>query len=360
VASPRRGRDPRLVSRCRAEFDRPSGIVEAETEDLSPRGLYLRTEALLPVGEVTEVRVTLPDGTYLALRARVAHMLTPVAARTLGRHPGLGFELVGPDTPSRRKLRAYLESLRTELTNPGLTGAPQLVVVEPSPPMRTRIASALEGAGFRVTAVASAPEALQACAAWRPDAIVAAAELDGMTGADLAYAMSEHPLLADVPLVLTGEDGDLVRLEAFRAGVRDYIPRPFLDEELVIRMSRIVAPAATASAGLRGSLVDIGLGTLLSLLEFERKSGILMLARTNELARLFVSDGRVLKVESSLGAGAGGRERIMRLLDWRDGQFEFSPSAVSGRDELGVAVTALLLEHARVHDEQSAPIRQRG
>ncbi|HWU85782.1 MAG TPA: response regulator, partial [Kofleriaceae bacterium] len=214
-------------------------------------------------------------------------------------------------------------------------------------------------AGFQVTVAASAPEALQACAAWRPDAVVAAAELDGMTGVDLAYAMSEHPLLSDVPLVLSGDEGDLSRLEAFRAGVRDYIPRPFLDEELVIRILRVAAPVSTANAGLRGSLVDISLGTLLSLLEYERKSGILMLARTNELARIFVSEGRLLKVESSLGNGAGGRERIMGLLDWREGQFEFSPSSIGGRDELGLAVTALLLEHARTRDEQAAPLRQR-
>src|SRR5215475_5408599 len=61
VANARRGRDQRLVSRCRVEFDRPSGPVEAETEDLSGRGLFIRTEALLPVGEETDLRLTLPD-----------------------------------------------------------------------------------------------------------------------------------------------------------------------------------------------------------------------------------------------------------------------------------------------------------
>ena len=205
MAGARRGRDPRLVSRCRAEFDRPSGIVEAETEDISPRGLFIRTESLLPSGESTEVRVTLPDGTYLALRARVVHMLTPSAARAIGRHAGMGFELVGPETPSRRKLRAYLESLRTEVTSPGRVGSARLVVVEPSDAMRARLTNSLEAAGFEVSAAASAPEALHACAAWRPDVVVAAAVMDGMTGADLAYAMSEHATLSDVPHVLTGD-----------------------------------------------------------------------------------------------------------------------------------------------------------
>ena len=101
MANARRGRDVRLVSRCRVEFDRPSGAVEAETEDISARGLFIRTESLLPVGEETDIRLTLPDGTLLGLRARVAHMLTPSAARALGRHPGMGFELIGADTPSR-------------------------------------------------------------------------------------------------------------------------------------------------------------------------------------------------------------------------------------------------------------------
>ncbi len=359
MASARRGRDLRLVSRCRVEFDRPSGRVVAETEDLSARGLFIRTEALLPVGEETEILVELPDGTALTLSGRVAHMLTPSAARALGRHPGMGFELVGFDSPARIKLRAHIESLKTEITNPGLSTTTQVIVVDPSTPLRTRMARCLESAGFKVSAVASATEALEACAVWRPDAIVAASQMEGMNGIDLAYAMSEHATLSDVPLVLTGEEGDLGRLEAFRAGVRDFIPRPFLDEELVIRVHRVAAPATPSSSfGLRGNLVDIGLGTLLSLFEFERKSGILLLLRGGEIARVFIAEGKILKCEASTGKGTP-KDRLMRLLDWHDGQFEFSPAAIGGRDEIGTSVTALLLEHARQSDEQKAPVPQR-
>jgi CheY-like chemotaxis protein len=354
VPKSHRGREQRLVSRCRVEFDRPSGPVEAETEDLSARGMFIRTDALLPVGEETEVRLTLPDGTFLAMRARVAHMLTPHAARALGRHPGMGFELIGVDTPSKLKLRTHVDSVRIETTNPGLTTTTQAIVVEPSAPLRDRMTRCLESAGFKLIALATMTDALDACTQWRPDVIVSAATLDhGMTGIDLAYAMSEHATLADVPLVLTGDEGDLARLEAFRAGIRDYIPRPFLDEELVIRVHRVVAPVApVANPGLRGNLVDIGLGTLLSLFEFERKSGILLLLRDGELARLFVSEGRVLKVEGSMVNGAP-RQRLMALLDWHVGQFEFSPCSIGGRDELNTSITQLLLEHARVRDEQN-------
>jgi len=252
------------------------------------------------------------------------------------------------------KLRAHVDTLKTEITSPGLSTTMQLVIVEPSTPLRTRMQRCLESAGFKVSACASPMDALEAAAQWRPDAIVCAASIDGMNGVELAYAMAEHTTLSDVPLVLTGDEGDLSRLEAFRAGVRDYIPKPFLDEELVIRVHRVLAPVApVANPGLRGNLVDIGLGTLLSLFEFERKSGILLLLRDGEIARLFVSEGRILKVESSVGNGQP-RERLMRLLDWHVGQFEFSPCAIGGKDELGTSVTQVLLEHARVHDEADA------
>jgi CheY-like chemotaxis protein len=354
VANARRGRDARLVSRCRVEFDRPSGPVEAETEDLSARGLFIRTEALLPVGEDTPILLTLPDGSELKLHGRVAHMLTPHAARALGRHPGMGFEITGGDAAARLKLRAHVDSIKTEITSPGLSTTMQLVIVEPSNPLRARMQRCLEGAGFRITACASPTEALEAVAQWRPDAIVCAATMNAMSGIDLAYAMAEHTTLSDVPLVLTGDEGDLGRLEAFRAGVRDYIPKPFLDEELVIRVHRVLAPVAPiANPGLRGNIVDIGLGTLLSLFEFERKSGILLLLRDGEIARLFVSEGKILKVESSSGNGSP-RDRLMRLLDWHVGTFEFSPCAIGGKDELNATVTSLLLEHARVRDEADA------
>ncbi|MEO8843868.1 MAG: response regulator [Kofleriaceae bacterium] len=354
VANARRGRDQRLVSRCRVEFDRPSGVVEAETEDLSVRGLFIRTEALLPVGEDTEIRLFLPDGTLLGMNGRVAHMLTPSAAKALGRHPGMGIELTGGDSASKLKLRAHIDSLRTEITSPGLSTTTQVIVVEPSPPLRARMARCLESAGFKVTPCSSATEALETCTVWRPDIMVCAAQMEGMSGIDLAYAMADHESLGVVPLVLTGDDGDLGRLEAFRAGVRDYVPKPFLDEELVIRVHRVVAPLApVTNPGLRGNLVDIGLGTLLSLFEFERKSGILLLLRESDIARLFVSEGKILKVEASSGNGAP-RQRMMQLLDWSTGQFEFSPCAIGGRDELSVTVTQLLLEHARVSDELDA------
>jgi DNA-binding response OmpR family regulator len=353
----RHSREPRVVARCQVEFERLDRRVTAESEDLSRRGIFVRTDELLPVGAVTEVDITLPDGVGFKVFARVAHMLSPSAARALGRHVGMGFEFLDTDGGGLEALSSYLDNLIEELTPPPrmLPSTSLVYVAEPSRPLRERIAVALETAGFTVEAFHDGAEAYRAAAAQAPNILIAATDMPLMDGLTLVRTLSVHPRLSKVPVVLTsGDPSDLTRLEAFRLGVRDYISKPFHEEELVIRVHRVAvsAPRGSAeSAMLRGNLAEISIGTLLSLLEFERKSGILVVLTDSEAARLFVAEGRVVKVESPRDGDA--RERLMVVLDWTHGEFEFSGCEVVGADELGQATTMLLLEHARVSDERN-------
>jgi len=333
--------------------------VVAESEDLSRRGIFVRTEELLPVGAVTEVDITLPDSVTFRVFARVVHLLSPSAARALGRHTGMGFEFLDTAGGGVEALAAYLDGLIEDLT-PVPTTLPtalRVYVAEPSAPLRDRIATALEPTGFVVETFVDGAEAYTACAARPPDLLIAATSMAGMDGLTLVRSLSVHPRLSGVPVVLTSDDpSDLTRLEAFRLGVRDYLTKPFLDEELVIRVHRVAvtSPRGPAEASmLRGDLAEISLATLLSLLEFERKSGILVVLAEHQAARLFVAGGRVVKVET--GGDAPPRERLMSVLDWQRGQFEFTGCEVVGTDELGLATTQILLEHARVRDEERRP-----
>ena len=340
------------MARCRVEFDRPSGPVTAATEDLSPHGVFVRTDQFLPIGELTRLRLTLPDERVLAFIGRVIHIRLPSAARVLGRHSGMGLELRG-DPAMLRTLCEFLENARKEIASPSLPRPTQAIIAEPGAELRGRLSLCLSSAGFQVSAFESALEVIAASADWRPDVVVAAAEMSPMNGLELAHAMAEHRNLMDVPLFLIGEDAsDMSRLEAYRAGVSDFIPSPFLDEELIIRISRVVVPSTPSTAALRGSLGDVGIGTVLSLFEFERKSGVLLVLRAGELMRVFLYDGSIHKIESG-DLALSPRARVMRLLDWQDGRFEFTATAVAGGNEVGATTTSLLLEHARMRDERA-------
>ncbi len=344
------------MARCRVEFERLDRRVIAESEDLSRRGLFVRTDELLPVGAVLEADLTLPDGAVFRVAARVAHLLPPSSARALGRHVGMGFEFIDNGDGSVESLALYLADLIHSLTPPPVSTQGQYgaLVVEPSAPLRHRIAAALEQAGFVVEVWANGADALRTCAAHAPDVVVAAVRMPGLDGLALLRTMATDPALAGVPVVLTADDpSDLLRLEAYRLGASDYITKPFHEEELVIRVRRVALRAARIvdhESTLRGGLRDISLATLLSLLEFERKSGIALIQVPGQLARLFIASGRVVKVEAD-GITSDPRSTMMTILDWAQGSFEFIACEVAGKDELDMPTSQILLEHARIRDE---------
>ena len=351
-------REQRIISRCEVEFDRLGSRVHAVSEDLSVRGVFVRTDELLAVGASVELAIRLPDGgEALQVAARVVHLLTPAAARVLGRRPGMGFEFVELDGEGRSRLIAHLDHLNEEVVPRRLDPLSHsfAVVADASQPLLDRISNALTGIGFETLLFRSGAEALAACHELIPDVVVAALDMPAMDGLTLLGRLKAKAQLADVPVVLMSDDAsDFTRLLAYRLGVTDVIPKPFTDEELCIRVRRaaIEARRPPAEPVLRGSLAEISVATLLSLFEFERKSGILQLKRDDQSAKLFIAAGRVVKVEGGGGA-LDPRTRVMNLLDWRIGRFEFHACEVIAGDELGLMTQQLLLEHARLRDEEA-------
>jgi CheY-like chemotaxis protein/Tfp pilus assembly protein PilZ len=352
-------REQRIVIRCEVEFDRLGRRIQTVSEDLSSSGIFVRTEELLAVGAVVELCIRLPDGPEFRVVSRVAHLLTPAAARSLGRRPGMGFAFLAHENAGRERLLAYLQELTEDMPPPPLElpNQPFAVVADPRQPLLDRLENALGSMGFETLLFRNGAEALAACHELIPDVVVAALDMPVMNGLALLARLKHKPVLADVPVVLLADEAtDLTRLQAYRLGVRDVIPRPFTDEELCIRVGRAALEARRRAPEpvLRGNLSEISVATLLSLFEFERRSGVLHLHRDDEAASLYVSGGRVVRA-SARDPEPGPMALVMRLLDWKRGRFEWSPcEVVAAGDDLGLQTQQLLLEHARVTDEATA------
>ena len=102
---------------------------------------------------------------------------------------------------------------------------------------------------------------------------------------------------------------------------------------------------------LSGALSEVALPSLLGFFELERASGVLRLEQEAMTAEVFVKDGTILDVESE-PAGSSPREVMADLFQWPDGTFEFSFQPVERDDAIGMSTTALLMECARVSDEE--------
>ena len=102
---------------------------------------------------------------------------------------------------------------------------------------------------------------------------------------------------------------------------------------------------------LRGDLDKIGLPTLLTILDMEKRGGILILQRGKQLGRLFLREGRVIRAQIEGQHRQSGADAVMKLLAWNGGVFELWQADVIGPDEIQRNTTFLLMEAARRLDE---------
>lgn len=114
----------------------------------------------------------------------------------------------------------------------------------------------------------------------------------------------------------------------------------------------------SARAILRGELDKIGLSTLLTILEMERRTGILVLQRRRQLGRLHVRDGQIIRARIEGQGRQAGAEAVYQMLAWQGeaGQFELWQAEVEGADEIRQRIAYLLMEGMRRMDEAQSGV----
>ena len=103
--------------------------------------------------------------------------------------------------------------------------------------------------GFRVVGAGGCGEALELLERARPDLVLVGTPLLDTTGFELCRRLREgepgRSWNRDVPLILLGQpDADAVdRLRAFDRGCDDYVPKPFVYDELLARIRAVLRRA---------------------------------------------------------------------------------------------------------------------
>ena len=118
-----------------------------------------------------------------------------------------------------------------------------IVVIEDSNFMRTRITKALRDIGYTITEFSSADSIGRKPHAYldEVDLIISDIMLPGLSGLDLLSRIKKEPIYSHIPVIFVSgcKDADTIK-EAFRAGVSDYIVKPFDDSVLILKVNKIL------------------------------------------------------------------------------------------------------------------------
>ncbi|HEX8192102.1 MAG TPA: response regulator [Allosphingosinicella sp.] len=100
----------------------------------------------------------------------------------------------------------------------------------------------LEGRGYRVSVAADGREGLERVAEARPDAILLDAMMPVMDGYEVLRRLRADDATASIPIVMLTarkQEGDIV--SALELGADDFVVKPFIPEELMSRLARLIA-----------------------------------------------------------------------------------------------------------------------
>ena len=129
-----------------------------------------------------------------------------------------------------------------------------ILVVEDERKLRELLRGYLERAGFAVLTTGSGAEAIELGRTADPSLVVLDLGLPDIPGEEVARELGTH---LQVPiLMLTARSGDEDRIRGLELGADDYVTKPFVPRELVLRVQAVLRRGGPAAAGELASFGD--------------------------------------------------------------------------------------------------------
>ncbi len=225
----------------------------------------------------------------------------------------------------------------------------------------------LRKAGYSVTLVKSALEALEAIDIATPDLVLSDTRLAAppsppkeggdvpIDGYQLCRRMKDDPVWLAIPFIfLTSSSSIEDKIRGLELGVEDYLTKPIYIKEILTRIQLVLAKKRREGMEGRGSrasftglLSEMGPIDLLSTIDLGRKSGVLEIEGASK-GTIWFRDGRVVDAKCGNYAGANA---VYRMLVWNDGRFEIKFGSCTVDDAIDMSTQGMLMEGMRRLDE---------
>jgi CheY-like chemotaxis protein len=245
-------------------------------------------------------------------------------------------------------------------------GKANLLIVDDELEVHKLVARMLQPGGYLLWHAPNGIEALRLAGENPPDLVVTDVNMPVMDGWTFVKQLRSSPPLALIPVIfLTSQAASEDYVRGFRLGADDYLDKTTNFWDLANRVVRALArkqdlvepvvPGTPAEGpGLQGTLDQFGLASLLNMLGFNGRSGILRIWRSLpalEEALIYLVKGRVHRVDLGVRKDLRNREAIYEILGWSRGSFEFHAEPLRTGDQVEMPTAHLLLEGARRIDE---------
>lgn len=252
-------------------------------------------------------------------------------------------------------------------------GLTRILLVDPDDATRRAVSAALLPEKFEIAHAKHPDEGLEKASTVKPELILLSPDVPRLDLTTFVRSLRTRPATTLIPILfLASRESVLDKVNGFTLGSDDFLPKPIDGRELEVRvavairlrekMETTFRPKGPVSedfsspavlTAFRGQLTQIGVPSLMSLIDMEQKTGmlVLILEPEREKVRLYFDNGRVVRARIDNRPQPCNAELIYDIMGRTQGKFEFRTVPVDNRDEVNLPTIRLLLEGARIMDE---------
>lgn len=116
-----------------------------------------------------------------------------------------------------------------------------IVIVDDDEMLRMIVEAKLRARGYRVVPVAEGAEAVGTILRERPDVVLLDMMMPGIDGLEVLREIKADARTAETPIMmLTARRQEADIVACLKAGASDYLVKPFIPEELAMRLQRLM------------------------------------------------------------------------------------------------------------------------
>ena len=117
----------------------------------------------------------------------------------------------------------------------------KILIADDDPILVELVRFRLEGAGYQVLEATDGQQAIEAVKTERPDLIVLDSMMPLLSGREVLLYLQKNTATKDIPVImLTPRSGESDIVSAIRSGASDYLTKPFIPQELLVRIEKLL------------------------------------------------------------------------------------------------------------------------
>lgn len=116
----------------------------------------------------------------------------------------------------------------------------KVLIAEDSKTEQVHLKQLLEASGYEVAVVDSGNEVLESIGSFKPDLILMDILMEGGDGYQTCRKLKRNDETKDIPIIMvSSKSNEVDRKWAIKLGALDYIVKPYVDAELMQRLSEV-------------------------------------------------------------------------------------------------------------------------